>query len=68
MTFTGTDRNREVIRIPAVDAYEAEVKAMEACILDGANPVVPLDLSRSFLKSVLALYQSARTGQLVALS
>ena len=68
LTFTGTDRNREVIRIPAVDAYEAEVKAMEACILDGANPVVSLDLSRSFLRSVLALYQSARTGQLVALS
>ena len=68
LTFTGTDRNREVIRIPAVDAYEAEVKAMEACILDGADPVVSLDLSRSFLKSVLALYQSAGTGQLVALS
>ena len=68
LTFTGTDRNREVIRIPAVDAYEAEVKAMEACILDGTDPVVSLDLSRSFLRSVLALYQSARTGQLVALS
>ena len=68
LTFTGTDRNREVIWIPAVDAYEAEVKAMEACILDGTDPVVSLDLSRSFLRSVLALYQSARTGQLVALS
>ena len=68
MTFTATDRSREVIRIPAVDSYEAEVKAMEACILEGAAPVVSLDLSRAFLRSVLALYQSARTGKPVALS
>ena len=67
LTFTATDRSREVIRIPAVDSYEAEVKAMEACILEGAAPVVSLDLSRSFLRSVLALYRSARTGQPVAL-
>lgn len=68
LTFTGTDRGQETIRIPAVDSYEGEVKAMEACILDGASPVVSLDLSRAFLRSVLALYQSARTGQPVALS
>ncbi len=68
LTFTGTDRGQEIIRIPAVDSYEAEVKAMEACILDGAAPVVSLDLSRALLRSVLALHQSARTGQLVALS
>ena len=67
LTLTATDRSREVIRIPAVDSYESEVKAMEACILEGAAPVVSLDLSRAFLRSVLALYQSARTGKPVAL-
>ena len=68
LTFIDTGRNQRVIRIPAVDAYEAEVKAMEACVLDGADPVVSLDLSRSFLKSVLALYQSARTGKVITVN
>jgi len=36
---------------------------MEACILDGAEPVVPLSLSRDFLRSVLAIYESASTGR-----
>jgi len=62
LTYSDTQGNQRVIEIPAVDAYEAEVKAMEACIIDGADPVVSMELSRSFLKSVLALYQSANTG------
>jgi glucose-fructose oxidoreductase len=53
--------------IAAVDPYLCEVEAMEACVLDGADPVVPLTLSRQFLRTVLALYRSAATGQPVAL-
>ena len=62
LIFSDTQGNQRVIEIPAVDAYEAEVMAMEACILDGDAPVVSMELSRSFLKSVLALYQSANDG------
>jgi hypothetical protein len=40
---------------------------MEACVLDGAAPVVPLALSRAFARSVLAIYESARTGRVVKL-
>lgn len=47
--------------------YLYEVEAMEACILDGAAPLVPLSLSRDFLRTVLALYESAQTGQPVSL-
>ena len=68
LTHIDTQGNQRVIEVPAVDAYDAEVKAMEACILDGSAPVVPLELSRTFLKSVLALYQSARTGKVVTVS
>jgi len=64
LTYTDIQGNQCVIEIPAVDAYEAEVKAMEACILEGAEPVVSLEQSRTFLKSVLALYQSAYTGKI----
>jgi predicted dehydrogenase len=38
---------------------------MEACVLDGAAPLVTLVDSRAFLQSMLAIYQSARTGQVV---
>ena len=53
----------QTLTFPAIDPYLCEVEAMEACILDGAEPVVPLSLSRQILSTVLALYQSAGTGQ-----
>lgn len=67
LIYTARDDSRETLVIPAANPYLAEVEAMEACILDGAEPVVPLSLSRDFLRSVLALYESAITGQVVKL-
>ncbi len=65
--FSTKDGAEETIRIPQSDPYLYEVEAMEACVFDDAEPVVPLSLSRDFLKSVLALYQSAESGQPVTL-
>jgi predicted dehydrogenase len=64
--ITLSDRNDrvETIVIPPTDPYDCEVAAMEACVLDGAAPVVPLGLSREFAKSILAAYSSAATGLL----
>ena len=67
MTLTHRDGTVEEIVTPIIDPYLCEVQAMEACILDGAPPVVPLAHSRAFLQSVLALYQSAATGAAVQL-
>ncbi len=67
MTFTGIDGKQERIVTPAVSPYLCEVEAMEACILDGAEPVVPLSRSRQFLQSALAQYRSAATGDVVAI-
>ena len=64
--FTAIDGSKEEIITPAVNPYLCEVQAMEACILDGADPVVPLSSSRDFLRSALALYASAGTGVPVA--
>ena len=50
-----------------INPYLCEVQAMEACILDSAEPVVPLSLSRDLLRSILAIYESARTGKPVTL-
>jgi predicted dehydrogenase len=58
---------REDITIPAVDPYLCEVQAMEACILQGKKPIVPLNLSLDLLQSVLALYKSAREKKSVKL-
>jgi len=65
--FTNKDDQEETIVIPATNPYLCEVEAMEACVLDGADPVVPLSLSRNFLRSILAIYESAQTGQVVKL-
>jgi predicted dehydrogenase len=67
MLLTGIDGSSEMIVTPAVDPYLCEVQAMEACILDGVAPVVPLALSRDFARSALAIYESARTGKVVEL-
>lgn len=67
MIFTALGAGPETISTPAVSPYLCEVEAMEACVLDGAPPVVPLALSREFLRSALAIYESARTGKVVKL-
>ncbi|MFN8467761.1 MAG: Gfo/Idh/MocA family oxidoreductase [Caldilineaceae bacterium] len=67
MIFTALDGKAETIVTPATDPYSCEVAAMEACVLDGAAPVVPLSLSRDFARSVLAVYESASTGKVVEL-
>lgn len=67
MTLTDRDGKVESIVTPAIDPYLCEIQAMEACVLDGAAPVVSLAQSRDFLRSVLAIYESARTGEIVRL-
>ena len=68
VTFTAITGATETIVTPAIDPYLCEVQAMEACLLDGAAPVVPLDRSRNFLRSVLAIYESAASGRSVRIS
>jgi len=51
----------ETITIPGINPYLCEIQAMEACVLDGADPIVPLARSREILRTVLAIYESANT-------
>jgi predicted dehydrogenase len=67
MILTDLDGSAETIVTPAENPYACEVAAMEACVLDGAAPLVPLALSREFARTVLAIYESARTGKVVEL-
>ncbi|MCB0109783.1 MAG: Gfo/Idh/MocA family oxidoreductase [Caldilineaceae bacterium] len=66
-TLTTVDGKSTTITTPAIDPYLCEVHAMEAALLDGAAPVVSLAQSRHFLRSVLAIYESAKTGKPVRL-
>ena len=66
LTITPTAGKERVVRFPNTDPYLCEVETMEACVLDGGEPLVPLRLSREILKTVLALYRSAGSGRPVA--
>ncbi len=66
--LSGRDNQSEIIEFEGITPYVYEIEAMEACVLDGAEPVVPLSLSRKFLRTILACYESARTGVSVKLS
>ncbi len=63
IVITRADESEETVVFPALSPYLCEVEAMEACVLDGVDPVVPLSLSREFLRTILALYESARSGR-----
>lgn len=63
--FTSSSGHTETLVFPAVDPYLCEIEAMEAIILEGAAPVVPLELSHNFLRSALAIYTAARSADVV---
>lgn len=66
-TLTTNSGESTTLTTPAIDPYLCEVQAMEACLLDGAAPQLPLARSRDFLRSVLAIYESAASGKAVQL-
>ncbi len=57
----------ELVTYDNVNAYENEIEAMVASILDGAEPVVPLSDSRGNVATLAALCASAREGAAVHL-
>lgn len=62
------ENRQEEVTVEAKDPFMGEIERIEACIFDGAEPIVPLRLSREYLKTTLAIYESARTGRSVAIS
>ncbi len=61
--ISGQEGDAETLQFAAPDPYACEIATMEACVLDGVVPVVPLARSREILQTVLALYKSAASGQ-----
>ena len=67
MFFTPNEGAQEKIRVPKKELYAGEVEYMHAAILDGARQLVSLEETRNHVRTVLALFKSARTGKPVHL-
>lgn len=52
------------IEVPEEELYQGEVEDMHAAILDGAAPYLTLAETRNHVRTALALYQAAETGEL----
>jgi predicted dehydrogenase len=57
----------EVVTFERIDAYQCQVEALEAQILDKAQAELPLSESRGNVAAVAALYESARQNRIITL-
>ena len=63
--FTKPDGEREQVPVPVKELYLGEVEDMNAAILDGQSNYLTLAESRNHVRTVLALYESARNNSMV---
>jgi len=68
MHFHPADGNPQRISVPDEYLYQGEVDDMHAAILDGRPNYLTLVETLNHVRTVLALYQSARSGQMVKLT
>ncbi len=62
-----TEASTETIPVPRQELYIGEVEDMADCILLGKSPRMPLSDSRGNVAAIIALLESAKTGQPVQL-
>ncbi len=67
LTFFDADGKAEKISVPAEYLYLGEVEDMHAAIFDGTPSYLTLAETRNHVKTVLALYESAKSGKTVHL-
>lgn len=67
LLFYNKENQVQEIPVPEEELYNGEVEDMHAAILDGAAPYLTLAETRNHVRTVLALYESARSGQAVRL-
>ncbi len=67
LMFYPKDGDPEEIDVPEKELYLGEVEDLHTAVLDGKPQYLTLEETRHHVKTVLALYQSARTGQVVSI-
>ena len=65
LTFVDADNVAHEIPVPEQELYTGEVEDMHAAIFDGQPSYIRLDETRDHVRTVLALYESARRGERV---
>jgi xylose dehydrogenase (NAD/NADP) len=68
MLFVDKDGNEEEIPVPEKALYLGEIEDLHAAVLDGAESYLTLQESKNHVRTVCALYGSARTNSPVDLS
>lgn len=68
LTYTSPKGESIEIPVPEVELYSGEVEDMHDTLLDHVPNSLTLGETRNHIKTVLALYVSAKTGQVVRLS
>ena len=66
VTFYPENQHSTNLKVPQMYLYLGEIEDMQAAILDGAQNLVTLKETRNHIKTALALYRSAQTGQVEA--
>jgi predicted dehydrogenase len=67
VVFYPAEGDPETLTVPDKDLYLGEVEDMHAAILDGEPNYLALSETRDHIRTVLALYESARTQHVVEL-
>lgn len=67
LVFYPNQGKAQEIPVPEQELYRGEVEDMHAAILDKAPNFLSLQETRNHIRTVLALYESARTGNVVNL-
>lgn len=65
MTFHPEDGEPIEIHVPEKELYIGEIEDMHAAILDGTSPYISLEETRNHIRTVTALYESAKTGNVI---
>lgn len=63
LVFVAADGEPEEIVVPYKELYSGEVEDMHAAILDGEANYLTLAETRNHIRTILALYESARRGE-----
>lgn len=65
LTYYDASGEPDRIPVPEEDLYAGEVRDMHDAILNGRPPLIGLNETRDHVRTVLALYESARRGERV---
>ena len=66
VTVTRGDSDPEVMEMTSTNRFQVQLDEFSECVLTGKQPEFPIDDGLRNMASVLALYESAETGDKVA--